>query len=191
MISRRRLLVSLIALVVSFGGETSPTQAAETSPNILFILVDDLGWKDLGCYGSTFYQTPHTDRLADEGMRFTAAYAAAPVCSPTRASVLTGRTHNRTGVPSHGHNLCLQEKTLPQALRRAGYVTGHFGKWHLNGVRGEGVPVLRDDANHPGRYGFDEWLSVTNYFDLDPLMSRNGEFLQLEGDSSNVIVGAT
>ena len=102
---------------------------------------------------------------------------------------MTGRTHNRTGVPSHGHNLCLREKTLPQALKRVGYVTGHFGKWHLNGLRGAGVPVLGDDANHPGHYGFDEWLSATNYFDVDPLLSRNGRFEEFQGDSSNVVVG--
>jgi arylsulfatase A-like enzyme len=155
----------------------------------VLVMADDQGWGQVGYNGHPVLKTPHLDAMAAAGIRFDRFYAAGPVCSPTRASVLTGRTHNRTGVPTHGHNLCLQEKTLPQTLQRAGYATGHFGKWHLNGVRGNGVPVLRDDANHPGRYGFDDWLSVTNYFDLDPLMSRNGTFEEFKGDSSNVIVG--
>lgn len=151
-------------------------------------MADDQGWGQVGYNGHPYLKTPNLNAMAAAGIRFNRFYAAGPVCSPTRASVLTGRTHDRTGVPSHGHNLCLQEKTLPQALKRAGYTTGHFGKWHLNGVRGPGVPVLADDDNHPGRYGFDEWLSVTNYFDIDPLMSRQGRFEQFKGDSSNVIV---
>lgn len=162
---------------------------AGEKPNIVLVMADDQGWGQVGYNGHPHLKTPHLDAMAAAGIRFNRFYAAGPVCSPTRASVLTGRTHNRTGVPSHGHNLCLQEKTLPQALKRAGYTTGHFGKWHLNGVRGPGVPILADDANHPGLYGFDEWLSVTNYFDLDPLMSRKGHFEQFQGDSSNVIVG--
>lgn len=175
--------ISLTAMIVTSAGGT-----AGEKPNIVLVMADDQGWGQVGYNGHPHLKTPHLDAMAAAGIRFNRFYAAGPVCSPTRASVLTGRTHNRTGVPSHGHNLCLQEKTLPQALKRAGYATGHFGKWHLNGVRGPGVPVLADDANHPGRYGFDEWLSVTNYFDLDPLMSRNGRFVEFQGDSSNVIV---
>ena len=131
-------------------------------------MADDQGW-GVGWNLQTSYnghpvlKTPNLDAMAANGIRFNRFYAAGPVpCSPTRASVLTGRTHHRTGVPSHGHNLCLQEKTLPQAVKKAGYATGHFGKWHLNGIRGPGVPVLGDDENHPGKYGFDEWLTVTN-----------------------------
>ncbi len=173
----------LLGVVVS-----ATCATAGEKPNIVLVMADDQGWGQVGYNGHPVLNTPHLDAMAAAGIRFNRFYAAGPVCSPTRASVLTGRTHDRTGVPSHGHNLCLQEKTLPQALRRAGYTTGHFGKWHLNGVRGPGVPVLADDANHPGRYGFDEWLSVTNYFDIDPLMSRQGRFEQFKGDSSNVIV---
>lgn len=157
-------------------------------PNIVLVMADDQGWGQVGYNGHPRLQTPHLDAMAAAGLRFNRFYAAGPVCSPTRASVLTGRTHNRTGVPSHGYNLCRQEKTLPQALQQAGYATGHFGKWHLNGVRGPGVPVLVDDANHPGHYGFDEWLSVTNFFDLHPLMSRRGKFEPFQGDSSNIVV---
>ena len=120
-------------------------------PNIVFILIDDLGWRDLACYGSGFYETPNLDRLAAEGVRFTDAYAACPVCSPTRASILTGKypgTRGGDGLDrlaraSHpagaadrravhrapaagGDHAC-------RALREGGYQTWHVGKWHLGG----------------------------------------------------------
>lgn len=161
---------------------------AARQPNIVLVMADDQGWGEVGYNGHPVLKTPHLDAMAEAGIRFNRFYAAGPVCSPTRASVLTGRTHDRTGVPTHGRNLCLQEKTLPQAVKRAGYRTGHFGKWHLNGVRGAGVPVLGDDANHPGKYGFDEWLTASNYFDHDPLLSREGAFEEFKGDSSVVVV---
>jgi arylsulfatase A-like enzyme len=161
---------------------------AAEKPNIVLVMADDQGWGQTSYNNHPTLKTPNIDAMASSGIRFNRFYAAGPVCSPTRASVLTGRSPVRTGVPSHGHNLCLQEKTLPQALKQAGYTTAHFGKWHLNGVRGAGVPILGDDANHPGRYGFDEWLSVTNYFDLNPLLSRKGQFEDFNGDSSDVVV---
>lgn len=121
-------------------------------PNIVFILVDDMGWKDLGCYGSDFYETPNIDRLAAEGMRFTDAYAAAPVCSPTRASILTGKYPATVGItdwidamgrlhPAKGRVIDVPylkalptgEYCLPRALKNAGYRTWHVGKWHLGG----------------------------------------------------------
>jgi arylsulfatase A-like enzyme len=126
--------------------------------------------------------------MAARGLRFERFYAAAPVCSPTRASVLTGRTNQRTGVESHGYALRLQEKTLATALSNAGYQTGHFGKWHLNGLRGPGVPISAKDSHHPGVFGFDTWLSVTNFFDRNPILSRNGDFEEFKGDSSEIIV---
>ena len=162
--------------------------AAANRPNIVLVMADDQGWGQVGYNGHPVLKTPNLDAMAANGLRFNRFYAAGPVCSPTRASVLTGRTHVRTGAPTHGHNLCLQEKTLPQALKQAGYATGHFGKWHLNGVRGPGVPILGDDANHPGRYGFDEWLSASNFYDRDPLLSRNGKFEEFKGDSSVIVV---
>ncbi len=115
-------------------------------PNILFILIDDLGWADLTCYGSSFYETPNLDRLAEQGMRFTDAYAACPVCSPTRASLMTGRyparlsitqfigghTYGRLCDVPYLHFLPHCERTIATALRDdAGYQTWHVGKWHL------------------------------------------------------------
>ena len=121
-------------------------------PNIIFILIDDMGWKDLVCYGSSFYETPHIDRLAREGMRFTDAYAACPVCSPTRASILTGKYPATVGITdwidaqSHIHpargrvvdvpylkNLPTSEHSLARALGEGGYQTWHVGKWHMGG----------------------------------------------------------
>jgi arylsulfatase A-like enzyme len=163
-------------------------QRTAQRPHIVLVMADDQGWGQTGYYQHPVLSTPHLDAMADAGLRFDRFYAGAPVCSPTRASVLTGRTNMRTGVNSHGYPLRLQEKTLAQALRTAGYVTGHFGKWHLNGLRGPGVPVLRTDTHHPGVFGFDTWMSVTNFFDRNPVMSRQGEFVELEGDSSELIV---
>ena len=127
-------------------------------PNIVFILIDDLGWRDLTCYGSTFYETPNLDRLAAEGMRFTRAYASCPVCSPTRASILSGKYPARVGltnwIPGESigrlahvpylHYLPLEEFSLARALKEGGYQTWHVGKWHLG-----------DEPFWPERHGFD------------------------------------
>jgi arylsulfatase A-like enzyme len=114
-------------------------------PNFVFFLIDDLGWVDTGVYGSSFYETPNIDRLASEGMRFTDAYAASPVCSPTRASILTGKHPARLNITDwiggsqrglllpaeYEHQLAFEEITLAEVLGDAGYATGFFGKWHL------------------------------------------------------------
>jgi arylsulfatase A-like enzyme len=143
-------------------------------PHIIFVMADDMGWGQTGYRGHPVLKTPNLDAMAANGLRFERFYAGNPVCSPTRATVLTGRTNDRAGVLSHGYALRLQEKTIAQALKGAGYVTGHFGKWHLNGFKGPGAPVLKDDPRSPGAFGFDEWVSMTNFFDKDPLMSRMG-----------------
>ncbi len=90
---------------------------------------------------------------------------------------------------THGYALRVQEKTIAQALKSAGYVTAHFGKWHLNGYKGPGAPVLAGDPHSPAAFGFDEWVSVTNFFDMDPYVGRNGVPEKLTGDSSELIVG--
>jgi arylsulfatase A-like enzyme len=158
-------------------------------PNIILIMTDDQGWGQTGYYDHPVLETPNLDAMAENGLRFDRFYAAAPVCSPTRASILTGRTNDRTGVIDHGYALRKQEKTIAVALQKVGYATGHFGKWHLNGLRGPGVPVLKEDSHSPGAFGFDHWLTVTNFFDIDPLMSENGSFIDLKGNSSEIIVG--
>jgi arylsulfatase A-like enzyme len=157
-------------------------------PNIILVMADDQGWGQTSYNNHPVLKTPNLDKMAENGLRFNRFYAGAPVCSPTRASVLTGRSNDRTAVYSHGFAMCRQEKTIAQALKKAGYKTAHFGKWHLNGLRGPGVPILENDKRNPGEFGFDEWLSVTNFFDIDPIMSRNGEFVEMKGESSHIIV---
>jgi arylsulfatase A-like enzyme len=119
-------------------------------PNIVFVLVDDLGWTDLGCYGSTFYETPHLDAFARQSIQFTNAYAASPVCSPTRAGIMTGKHPARINItdwipgmnmeratdpklitPEDLHNLPLTETTIPEVFKKEGYKTFFSGKWHL------------------------------------------------------------
>ncbi|MEI6810136.1 MAG: sulfatase-like hydrolase/transferase, partial [bacterium] len=117
-------------------------------PNIVFVLADDLGWMDLSCQGSKFYETPNLDAVAAGGMRFTDFYAACPVCSPTRASIVTGKyparlhltdyiggaRNGKLNPPDYVHHLPREEVTLAEALKEAGYATGFFGKWHLGGA---------------------------------------------------------
>jgi len=147
-------------------------------------MADDQGWGDMAYYGHPVLKTPNFDDMASKGLRFDHFYAAAPVCSPTRGSVMTGRNPNRFGCFSWGNTLRPQETTIAEALKTAGYVTGHFGKWHLGSVR-KGSPV------NPGACGFDEWLSAPNFFDNDPILSREGVAVQTEGESSMVTVDAS
>ena len=181
-------LAALTAIVALGGCGAAEEPAAQPPPNVVLVMADDMGWGQTGYYGHPVLATPNLDAMAASGLRFDRFYAGAPNCSPTRATVLTGRTNDRTGVQDHGYALRRQERTLARAMDEAGYATGHFGKWHLNGLRGPGVPVLADDAHGPGVFGFQTWISVTNFFERDPLMSRNGLFVQQEGDSSEVIV---
>lgn len=183
----RILLSSLIVVILSSCGPAD-APVAPALPNVVLVMADDMGWGQTGYYDHPVLETPNLDAMAAGGLRFDRFYAGAPNCSPTRATVLTGRTNDRTGVENHGYALRRQERTLSRAMDEAGYATGHFGKWHLNGLRGPGVPILASDEHGPGVFGFEAWLSVTNFFERDPLMSRNGVFVQQEGDSSEVIV---
>ncbi len=152
-------------------------------PNIILCMADDQGYGDMAYYHHPELKTPNFDRMAAECLRFDRFYAAAPVCSPTRGSVLTGRNPNRFGCFSWGRSLRPQEITIAEACKTAGYVTGHFGKWHLGSVL-KGSPV------NPGASGFDEWFSSPNFFDNDPILSREGKAVQTKGESSMVTVDA-
>ncbi len=154
--------------------------------NFVFFLVDDLGWTDLGCFGSGFYETPHLDRFANSAMKFTNAYAACPVCSPTRASILTGQYPQRVGITdyisptggnqpanwkrktkmlpaSYSDRLALKEKTVAEVLKESGYATFFAGKWHL-GPQGfwpedQGFDVNRGGIERGGPYGGKRYFS--------------------------------
>ena len=152
------LMVSLFLGVIasSFFYNASALAASKKRPNIVFILADDLGWRDLSNEGSTYYESPHIDRIANEGVKFTRGYAACQVCSPSRASILTGKYPTNHGIttwigdrageawrsarrfdshlpPEYDRNLRASEITLAEALRDAGYKTFFAGKWHLGG----------------------------------------------------------
>lgn len=148
--TRRQFLghLSAGAAALAMPATSARAQTREKKPNIVFILIDDLGWADPACYGHAFHETPHIDRLADQGMRFTDAYAACPVCSPTRASIMAGQYPARIGMTDFitGHwrpyerlrvpinrtqYLPLEIETIAETLQKAGYTTGMFGKWHL------------------------------------------------------------
>ncbi len=167
----------LLIFVLMFAAPSA--MAAENArPNVIFILCDDLGWRDVGCFGSTFHETPSIDRLASRGVRFTQAYAASPLCSPTRSSILTGLYPARIGITSpacHLPQVQLEKKlqsspanvrvlnantltrlkteyvTLAESLHEAGYATAHFGKWHL----GHNLPANDGDRYEPRDQGFD------------------------------------
>jgi arylsulfatase A-like enzyme len=173
----RRIVLLLALLYLALG---SPAWA-DDPPNILLVMADDQGAGDMGYYGHPHLKTPNFDKLAKEGLRFDRFYAQSPVCSPTRGSVMTGRHPNRFGCFQWGHSLRPQETTIAQALKTAGYRTGHFGKWHLGSMQKAG------EVN-PGKCGFDTWVSSPNFFDLDPILSDQGKAVPFKGDSSDVTV---
>jgi uncharacterized sulfatase len=151
-------------------GSSGFTKAGNQKPNFLFILADDYGWSQLGCYGSQYYETPFIDGLASEGMKFTDAYAACPVCSPTRASIMTGKyparlhltdfiaggrfPYDKYKQPDWQKFLPLEEITFAEVLKTAGYKTASFGKWHLSIDK----KPPKSLPYNPDKQGFDEYF---------------------------------
>jgi arylsulfatase A-like enzyme len=125
---RRVFLAAAVAVLLC--QEASPADPPATKPNVLFLLADDLGWKDLGCYGSTLCETPHLDRLCAEGAKFTQAYSAGSNCAPTRASIMTGKSPSRAGVWDNGYRYPVADCSLAEAMAEAGYQTFLVGKWN-------------------------------------------------------------
>lgn len=172
----RSVFRSLFVVLTVLGLTGWSAQGADDLPNVLLILADDLGWADLGCYGSTFYRTPNLDRMAKEGMRFTDAYAACPVCSPSRCALMTGcypqryqitdwlpgrpdRPDQKLKRPELRQELPLEAVTLAEVLKKAGYATALIGKWHLGG---EGFEP--QDQGFDLRIGGDKTGTPKSYF---------------------------
>jgi arylsulfatase A len=160
------LIVAGLASISSAAGAAdnaheASKNSANRRPSFLVILVDDLGYGDLGCFGHPMIKTPHLDKLAGQGIRLTECYSAAPVCSPSRAGLLTGRAPSRVGIydwipANHPMHMAREEVTVATLLRKAGYATCHVGKWHLNGK------FNSPEQPQPGDHGFDHWLSTQN-----------------------------
>lgn len=199
-LTRRDFVVEagLIAAGLMMSQRASAAVRRSQRPNIILAMTDDQGWGDVGYNGNEVIQTPVLDEMAAKGIRFDRFYAAAPVCSPTRGSCMTGRHPNRYGCFSWGYDLPLDEMTLAEALKGAGYATGHFGKWHLGGIPTSPGKQTRTNRGslqspqppHPGNQGFDEWFSYWNFFDLNPRdFYHNGQPVgPLAGDGSDIIV---
>lgn len=172
----RLLLFSLTALLLACGG--GPAEQADDSPppNFVFLLLDDVRFDDLGFTGHPFVQTPHFDRMANEGMVFNNVFTATPLCSPNRASILTGLYAHSHGITDNidrseqSHRL----QTFPLLMQQAGYETAFVGKWHMG-------------VDPTARPGFDEWLSIQGqgrYF--DPEVNDNGESKEIKGYATDI-----
>ncbi|HUR57930.1 MAG TPA: sulfatase-like hydrolase/transferase [Opitutaceae bacterium] len=184
---KRSVLFLLASAALGFAAVPPPR------PNVVLVMADDQGWGDTSYNGHPDLKTPQLDDLAKSGLRLNRFYTAHFNCSPTRGSIMTGRHPYRYGTFSPGAPIRAQELTVARVLQAAGYATGHFGKWHLNGKNGDrnttelpGRAILASDPLSPGRLGFDEWVSADNFFDLDPVLGRNGVPEKFKGDSSDI-----
>jgi len=176
----------------SAGERRGKADKSKQRANFVFFLIDDLGWTDVGCYGSSFYETPNINRLASQGVRFTDAYAACPVCSPTRASIMTGKYPARTGITQwiggsdepteYQHYMALGEVTIAEALKEAGYATGFVGKWHLGNKpyypehQGFDINIGGDSSGAPPTY-FYPYKKRNRALEMMPVGGEEGEYL--------------
>jgi N-acetylglucosamine-6-sulfatase len=171
---------ALLACLGTFwagGASAAAAQRGVSRPNILIVYTDDQRWDCLGISGHPFLKTPHIDRIALEGVRFSSAFTTSPVCSPSRASFLTGQYKHTHGVLGNEDSTALSHRlnTFPRLLQAAGYRTGYFGKWHM-GVSGEPRP------------GFDRWVSVDGQGKyLDPVVNVDGRQEQAKGYFADVM----
>jgi arylsulfatase A len=187
--------LQIMAIVALFMVASAVSRAAEpdkaAKPNVIYILCDDLGYGDLGCFASPVIKTPNLDKLAADNMKLTHCYAAAPVCSPSRAGIMTGRNPNRLGIrdwipADSGIFLKKDEISVATLLKLAGYKTAHVGKWHLNSKMDGAEPT-------PGDHGFDHWFSTQNNAapsHENPInFVRNGKKVgPLQGNSTTLIM---
>lgn len=191
------VFITTLLLASAFSANTN---AQNEVPNFVVILCDDLGYGDLECYGHPAIQTPHLNQLAANGIRFTDCYSAAPVCSPSRVGLLTGRSPNRAGVydwipsagkpvPNKRHLVHMRnsEKTIAQYLKTAGYETCQVGKWHCNSA------FNQPQQPQPGDFGFDHWFATQN--NASPTHKNPDNFVRngratglIEGFSCQIIV---
>lgn len=194
-------IVFLIASLVLINCTPEKEIELPSHTNFIQILTDDQGWGDLGSYGHQFINSPHIDQLAKDGLKFTQSYSSASVCSPARSSILTGRTPFRNGVyrwvpASHQIHLPASEITLPQLLKKGGYQTAHFGKWHLSDFseeRAEGDEQYKNygfgsNHNQPSMedYGYDYWFATGN---VARPSHKNPQNFFLNGKSVGTIEG--
>jgi len=193
----KRLLIPFFLLPIVI--QSTAQSQSEQRPNIVVILCDDLGYGDLASYGHPYIRTPNLDNMAKEGIRFTNFYSAAPVCSPSRVGLLTGRSPNRAGVydwippanepkPDGREQVHMrrEETTIPQLLKKAGYATAMAGKWHCNSMFNSSLQP------QPGDAGFDHWLSTQNNafptHENPNNFVRNGEAVgMMEGYSCQIV----
>jgi arylsulfatase A-like enzyme len=180
----KEIILSLIVLTSVLLFKCTP-EDVQKRPNIILLMGDDHGWEETAYNGHPYLHTPVLDEMASTGLCLDHFYSAAPTCSPTRGSIITGRHPNRYGTFAPNWSIRPEEISIAKILKNSGYECGHFGKWHLG-------PVKAGAPTNPGAMGFDTWLSHDNFFEIDPSFSRNGAPpIRFSGESSEILVNET